>query len=85
LVVDVADSSVSRDRKIKKRVYVRAGTPAYWIVHLSEQQIEVYTNPIGPAEVPMFRLLPIHESGEQVPVLIDGIEGGTVAAAEILT
>lgn len=45
LVVEVADSSLSRDRKLKKRIYAAAGIPVYWIVNLAKQRIEVYTEP----------------------------------------
>src|SRR5687768_14280262 len=30
LVVEVSDSSLSRDRGLKRRVYARAGVPFYW-------------------------------------------------------
>jgi len=32
LVVEVADSSLQRDRSLKKRLYAAAGIPVYWIV-----------------------------------------------------
>jgi Uma2 family endonuclease len=44
LVVEVADSSIDRDR-LKSRIYARAGVPVYWIVNLSDNSIEVLTAP----------------------------------------
>lgn len=44
-VMDVADSSLSQDRKTKQRIYAKAGLPIYWIVNLVDNQIEVYTDP----------------------------------------
>ena len=40
LVVEVADSTLSNDRGIKLEVYAQAGIPEYWIVNLSERQLE---------------------------------------------
>jgi Uma2 family endonuclease len=47
LVVEVADSTVFRDRTIKKRVYARAGIAVYWLVDLNARVVEVYTQPVG--------------------------------------
>src|SRR5262249_14805000 len=43
LLIEVADSSVYRDRGRKKRIYARAKIPAYWIVNLVDKVVEVYT------------------------------------------
>ena len=45
LLVEVADSSVEYDRKIKGSLYARAGIEDYWIVNLPERQVEVYRRP----------------------------------------
>lgn len=45
LVVEVSDSSLSRDRGLKQRLYALAGVPEYWIVNLVDEVIEVYTEP----------------------------------------
>lgn len=45
LVVEVAESSLSKDRGLKARLYARAGIPEYWIVNLRQQTVEVYTEP----------------------------------------
>jgi Uma2 family endonuclease len=52
LVIEVADSTVYRDRVWKKRIYARAGIAVYWIINLADEQIEVYTQPTGPADQP---------------------------------
>lgn len=46
LVVEVADSSLSRDRA-KCEIYARAGLGEYWIVNLVDGQVEIYTAPTG--------------------------------------
>jgi len=45
LVVEVADSSLSRDRGMKLRIYARAGIRIYWILNLHTRALEIYTNP----------------------------------------
>ncbi|MDX2248039.1 MAG: Uma2 family endonuclease [Bacteroidia bacterium] len=45
LVVEVADSSLAYDREIKGPLYAKAGIPAYWIIDLQGQQIEVFAEP----------------------------------------
>ena len=41
LVIEIADSSLSIDRK-KAAIYAQAGIPHYWIINLPENQVEVY-------------------------------------------
>ena len=47
LVIEVSDSSLDGDRADKCRIYARAGVPIYWIVNLVDEQIEVYSSPVG--------------------------------------
>ncbi|HLK56186.1 MAG TPA: Uma2 family endonuclease [Chthonomonadaceae bacterium] len=45
LVIEVADSTLMTDRKIKARLYARAGVLEYWIVNLNDRVLEVHRNP----------------------------------------
>lgn len=45
LVIEVADSSLEFDRTTKQRIYAAAGIPAYWIVNLRHNKVEVYEQP----------------------------------------
>jgi Uma2 family endonuclease len=45
IVIEVSDSTLTRDRGIKLQSYARAGVPEYWIVNLVERQIEIYSQP----------------------------------------
>lgn len=47
LVIEVADSSLKRDREAKTPIYAAADIPEYWIINLKDQQIEVFKNPKG--------------------------------------
>ena len=55
LVVEVADTTLQRDRTLKKRLDARAGIPTYWIVNLADNRLEVYTEPAGAAEQADYR------------------------------
>lgn len=57
LVVEVAETSVGIDRKIKIPLYAKARISEVWLVDLDEERIEVYRKPSskGYAEVQRFR------------------------------
>jgi Uma2 family endonuclease len=84
LVVEISDSTVHRDRKLKRRIYGRAGIPVYWIVDLVDRQVEAYTQPTGPAQEPGYAACQVYDAEAAVPVVIDGREVGRIAAKEIL-
>jgi Uma2 family endonuclease len=84
LVVEVADSSLRRDRGQKKRLYARARVPEYWIVNLIDRQIEVYAEPTGPGRKPDYRKPTIYSAAGVVPVVIDGRQVGRLTVADLL-
>jgi Uma2 family endonuclease len=84
LLVEVADSSLSQDQGIKKRLYARSAFPAYWIVNLVDRRIEVYGDPTGPVEAPDYRQHRDYGPDENVPVLLGGVEVGSLRVAELL-
>ena len=45
LVVEVSDSSLTRDRLRKAPVYAAAGIPEYWIVNLRDDVVEIFRSP----------------------------------------
>lgn len=50
LVVEIADSTLGRDRAYKSPIYARAGIPEYWIVTLAERCVEVYRDRVSSAD-----------------------------------
>jgi len=46
LVVEVADASLDLDRRLKARIYARAGITDYWIVNLVDRVVEVHRDPV---------------------------------------
>jgi Uma2 family endonuclease len=47
LVVEAADSSLRKDRRIKAELYAERDIPEYWIINLVEGVVEVHTLPVG--------------------------------------
>jgi Uma2 family endonuclease len=47
LLIEVSDSTLSKDRTVKLPLYAAAGIPELWIVNLMDKQIEIYTEPHG--------------------------------------
>lgn len=45
LVIEVSDSTLIKDQKIKAPLYAQANISEYWIVNIPEQQIEIYCQP----------------------------------------
>jgi Uma2 family endonuclease len=80
LIVEVADSSLSEDREMV-RIYGEAGVATYWIVNLVDRQLEVYSDPCPGG----YRSCQILAPGEDLRVVIDGIEMGRVAVSDLLS
>lgn len=45
VLIEVADSSLNYDRKVKVPLYAEAGIREYWIINLKNDTVEVYTSP----------------------------------------
>jgi len=46
-IIEVANTSVSKDRNIKAPLYAASGFGEYWLVNVPEQVIEVFRDPDG--------------------------------------
>jgi len=49
LVIEVADTTLSKDRGEKSTLYAESGIQEYWIVNLQAETIEVHREPVGNA------------------------------------
>ncbi len=82
LVVEVADTSLARDRGDKLAAYGRGGVPVYWILNLVDNQIEAYSEPDRDAGGYARRA--VHTASDLVLLSIDNAEAGCVAVADVL-
>ncbi len=82
--IEIAESSLARDRDTKKRMYARAGIPVYWIINLVDRVVEVCTDPTGPEESPSYRSTRVSLLDEAVGLVIGGREVGQVAVRDLL-
>lgn len=84
LVIEVAESSLQRDRVYKARIYAAAAVPVYWIVNLIDHQIEVYSDPSGLAAAPVYSNRQEYKAGELIPLILDNQDLGPIDAQELL-
>lgn len=62
LLIEVAESSLAKDRGLKARLYAEAGIADYWIVNLAEHCIEVRRDPVGGA----YQSVETYRAGQEV-------------------
>lgn len=84
LLVEVSDSTLARDRGFKKRIYAESRIAVYWIVNLVDNQVEVYSDPTGPAETPDYRQRRDYGVLDEIPFILDGQEIGRFPVRELL-
>lgn len=65
LVVEVSDSSLAKDQKLKRRLYAEARIPEYWIVNIPKRCIEVHRDPMDGA----YTTTSVHARGDSVTML----------------
>ena len=46
LLVEVSETTLRHDRRVKGSLYARAGIADYWIINLVDWELEVYRNPV---------------------------------------
>ena len=80
LAVEVSDTTLDRDQGPKWLAYAKGRIPVYWIVNLVDGQVEVYTGP-GPDG---YATCQVFVPGQEIPVVIEGVVVGQIAAAGIL-
>ncbi len=80
LAIEVSDSSLTRDRIDKARVYARAGIVEYWIANLVDRQIEVHTLPVGDG----YTNVQNYTAGQSLPLMLDGVAVATIAVEQLL-
>lgn len=78
LLVEVAQSSLAYDRKVKLPLYARHGVPEVWIVNIGEGVVEVYRDPKDDA----YRAVARAARGDMLePAALPGLR---IAVAEVV-
>ncbi len=49
LIIEVADTTLAYDRRVKTSLYAKVGIREYWIINLNDRQLEVYRTPVRDA------------------------------------
>jgi Uma2 family endonuclease len=80
LVVEVADTTLQRDKTVKLRVYAQAGIPNYWLLNLPERQLEVYHQ----ASETSYKDVQIYKENDHFEFWLAGQKLGTISVAAIL-
>jgi Uma2 family endonuclease len=83
LLIEVADSTLAIDREFKSLVYANAHVEVYWIINLTDRQIEVFTDPKG-GKSPSYRQQREYSASQSVPLLLDGHEIARIPVNELL-
>ena len=89
LVVEVSHTTVKAATRFAgtpamTATYGGGSIPVYWLVNIPERQLEVYTEPSGPASPAGYRRCQILLPGQDVPLLIEGREVARIAVADLL-
>jgi Uma2 family endonuclease len=77
LAVEVANTSLDYDRKVKLALYARSGIPEVWIVDLTAGEVEVYQSPLDDSYTSVTR------AGRSDTLTIGAIPGTLIPVAEI--
>ena len=83
LIIEVAESSLRFDQKVKLPLYARDRILTYWIINLIDFRVEVYTRPIG-GKNPTYRQRDDYGPDDRVPVVIAGETVGEIAVKDLL-
>lgn len=84
-VIEITDTTLTRDRRLKLPGYARNGIAEYWIVNLVDRVVEVYTSPATSLTgEPIYSLKKDYRNGQTIPVFIHGQEIGQIAVDAFL-
>jgi Uma2 family endonuclease len=78
LAVEVSDTTLRPDRRMKLALYATAGIPEFWIVNLEGREVEIHRSPIGDAYASIERKRP----GDVAA--IEMLPGVTIAISQVL-
>lgn len=71
LVVEVADTSLRKDREVKAAIYATAHVPEYWLVDVNAQHVTVFSDP---QDQDYRRSETVPRTGVLVPIALPGVQ-----------
>jgi len=80
LVVKIAQTHLDLDRTVMARVYAASGIPAYWVLNVAAERIEVYSNPAADH----YQAHNDYVFGQEVPLVIQGTNAGSIPVTDVL-
>lgn len=84
LAIEVADTSLARDRHDKGRIYANANIAHYWVVNLLDRRIEVYYQPSPAEALAEYSASQFYQPGDAIPLVLDGNSVAVIPVAELL-
>jgi Uma2 family endonuclease len=78
LAVEVSDTTLRRDRRVKLALYATAGIPEFWIVNLETREVEIYRSPAGDVYAS------VEQKGPGDVTTIDALPGVTIPIRQVL-
>jgi Uma2 family endonuclease len=84
LVGEIADRSLPRDRRWKKRLYAEARLPIYWIFNLTKRQIEVYAVPTGRGKRATYAKRRVYGENSSIPLVLEGKQVALIPVCDLL-
>lgn len=83
LLIEIAWTSLAKDLEYRER-YARAMIPVYWIVDLQGRRLLAFSGPRVVDGRGEYEREAVHAAGEEIPLVLDGVEVARIPAAEIL-
>lgn len=77
LVVEVADTSLRTDRRVKPSIYAAAGVAEYWVVNLRDALVEVHTDIVSGEYT---KIVPRREGDT---IALTALDGATIELAHL--
>jgi Uma2 family endonuclease len=83
-LVEVAVTSLREDLTTGLEEYARASIPAYWVVDVLGRRILVHNGPRVVDGVGAYECVEVYESGQEIPLVLDGCEVARIPFDEVI-
>ncbi|HEU5117498.1 MAG TPA: Uma2 family endonuclease [Isosphaeraceae bacterium] len=84
LLIEVAVTSLRKDLTTGLEQYARAGIPAYWVVDVLGRRLLAHSEPRTEQGRSLYARVETYQSGQSIPLVLDGVEVASIPFDEIL-